>query len=205
MSPSLALSSPELEPVSKESSPTHPMPGYKAMWVGVCLEYIEFTVFFVVYFVSRWHHPVEFQQGAARLWTTGGLTVAIVMVTSGYALTRMLAAMRAGKVKVGQTWLAAALLLGLVYPVVKTLEWQWNADHGIDAKGGIFVIVYFYLTINHFIHACWGLLGMAWGLGRSLTGGYANGDIRGLESLAIYWHATDLVWLMIFALFYAFA
>ena len=37
------------------------------------------------------------------------------------------------------------------------------------------------------------------------TGAYSAADHRGLESLAIYWHATDLVWLMLFGLFYAFA
>jgi cytochrome c oxidase subunit 3 len=46
---------------------------------------------------------------------------------------------------------------------------------------------------------------MAWCLGRLATGAYSVQDHRGLVSLATYWHATDLVWLMIFALFYAFA
>jgi cytochrome c oxidase subunit 3 len=38
---------------------------------------------------------------------------------------------------------------------VKLAEWQWNAAHGLTAGAGIFVVVYWYLTINHFIHASW--------------------------------------------------
>ena len=192
-------------------APTLPMPprpslpGYKAMWVGVSLEYVEFAVFFAVYFVARGHHPQAFQEGAARLWTLGGLAITLVMVTSGYGLTRMLACMRAGRRLAAKGWLTAALLTGLAYPLIKLLEWQWNQAHDIDASAGIFVVVYYYLTINHFVHASWGLLGMAWGLTRLSLGSYTAADHRGLEALATYWHATDLVWLMIFALFYAFA
>ena len=67
------------------------------------------------------------------------------------------------------------------------------------------MVVYWYLTINHFIHASWGLLGMGWCLARLTAGAYSAQEHRGLASMAIYWHATDLVWLMLFALFYAFA
>lgn len=181
------------------------MPGYKAMWVCVCLEYVEFTVFFAVYFAARWHHPQAFQEGAARLWTAGGLAVTLVMLTSGFALTRAIDAVRRGHRRSALRWQWAALVVALAYPAIKLLEWHWNSAHAIDASAGIFVVVYYYITINHFIHACWGLAGMGWCLARAHGGAYTPDDLRGLESLATYWHATDLVWLSVFALFYAFA
>ena len=181
------------------------LPGHRAMWVGICLEFLEFAVFFAVYFSARWFDPAAFQVGASRLWTTGGFLITVAMVSSGYLLSRMLHSMRAGQRQAAKGWLALALLVGLAYPVLKLLEWRWNAAQGLDAASGLFVVVYYYLTINHFIHACWGLLGMAYGLARLSTGSYSVQDHRGLESLAIYWHATDLVWLMLFGLFYAFA
>jgi cytochrome c oxidase subunit 3 len=188
-----------------DAAPIDTHPGHRAMWVGICLEFVEFAVFFGVYFTARWYHPQAFQQGASRLWTLGGVLITSIMVTSGWLLTRAVAALQAGRVRAAQAWLAGALLLGLAYPVVKLLEWQWNLAHGLDAGAGIFVVVYYYLTINHFVHSCWGLLGMAWGLARLGSGAYTAANARGMESLAIYWHATDLVWLMIFSLFYAFA
>jgi len=191
-------------PLNPDGTPRR-LPGYKAMWVGVSLEYLEFAVFFAVYFVARWNHPQAFQEGAGRLWTTGGLLITLVMVTSGYALTRMLTAMHADQRRSARRWLMLALATGLAYPLLKVLEWRWNLAHQLDAGAGIFVVVYYYLTINHFVHASWGLLGMAWGLARLSLGSYSATDHRGLEALATYWHATDLVWLMIFALFYAFA
>ncbi len=46
---------------------------------------------------------------------------------------------------------------------------------------------------------------MGWCTARLAAGGYSTADHRGLHSLATYWHATDLVWLMLFGLFYAYA
>lgn len=199
MSSALAL------PAAAAAAPPQELPGHRAMWVAICLEFLEFAVFFAVYFSARWHHPRAFQEGAQRLWTSGGVAITAAMVSSGWMLTRVLAAMRADRRRAAMLWLAAALLVGACYPLVKLAEWQWNAAHGLTAGAGIFVVVYWYLTINHFIHASWGLLGMGWCLARLATGAYSAQEHRGLASMAIYWHATDLVWLMLFALFYAFA
>ena len=182
-----------------------PIPGHRGMWVAICLEFLEFTVFFAVYFTARWHHPEAFQAGAARLWTLGGVLITLAMVTSGWMLTQALQRMAQDRRRAALRWMLAALAVGALYPVVKLMEWRWNAAHGLHAGAGIFVVVYWYLTINHFIHACWGLLGMAWCSARLATGGYGAADHRGLQSLAVYWHATDLVWLMLFGLFYAYA
>lgn len=199
------IANPGADTESSVAAAPRDIPGYRAMWVGICLEFIEFAVFFVVYFTARWHHPQEFREGAHRLWTWGGVGITAAMVTSGWLLTRMLAAMRAGRQRRAAAMLALALLAGLTYPAIKVFEWQWNLAHGLTAGAGIFVVVYWYLTINHFIHASWGLMGMGWCLVRLGAGGYSAQDHRGLVALATYWHATDLVWLMLFALFYAFA
>lgn len=192
MHPSAALPAPHSE-----------RPGYEAMWVAICLECLEFTVFFAIYFIARWNHPQAFQEGPERLSTTSGLLITLVMVSSGYMLTRTIEHLQAGRRTRAQWWMGAALITGLIYPVLKFFEWRWNLSQGVSPSAGIFVVVYYYLTINHFIHACWGLLGMGWGLASLWAGSYSAQDCRGLQALATYWHATDLVWLMIFALFYA--
>lgn len=182
-----------------------PIPGHRGMWVAICLEFLEFAVFFAVYFSARWSHPADFAAGAAKLWTTGGVLITVAMVSSGWLLTRALRSIAQDRRATAVRWMTAALIVGALYPLTKVFEWQWNLAHGLDARAGIFVIVYWYLTINHFIHASWGLLGMAWCTARLASGSYSASDHRGLHSLATYWHATDLVWLMMFALFYAYA
>ena len=98
-------------------------PGYKAMWIGICLECLEFTVFFAVYFTARWHYPQAFQEGPTRLSTLSGLCITLVMVSSGFMLTRMVHHLEAGRRQCAIVWMAAALAAGLVYSVLKIFEW----------------------------------------------------------------------------------
>jgi len=180
------------------------MPGYRGMWIGISLEFIEFTVFFAVYFTARGYFPQVFREGAPKLWTLGGLGITLVMLTSGWMLTRTVAAVRAGRLASARAWVVAALAVALCYPLLKLLEIEHNRAAGVAAGSNAFFTVYYYLTINHFIHSSWGIMGMAWVTLRLWMGAYSPGQLKGLESLAIYWHATDLVWIMLFSLFYAF-
>lgn len=179
-------------------------PGFTGMWVGISLEFFEFSVFFAVYFITRWLHPQAFHEGAQRLWAAAGLAITLVMVSSGYCLARTVAAVREGRMQAARRWVVAALVVALGYPATKIAEVSWNLSHGLGAHADVFVTVYYYLTINHFVHASWGILGMAWVAARLFMGAYRADDLRGLEALAIYWHATDIVWLMLFTFFYAF-
>jgi cytochrome c oxidase subunit 3 len=178
------------------------VPGNKGIWVGICCEFVEFLVLFAVYFVARAHFPDAFAQGAERLSRTSGLLITLIMVSSSYCIACSVSTIRQGQPPVSLCWLAAGLLLALAYPVTKLYEVQWNLAQGIDGEAGIFFTVYYYLTFNHMVHAVWGILGIFWVLARHLGGAYSAEDHAGLEALACYWHATDLIWLVIFPFFY---
>jgi len=181
------------------------VPGNKGIWVGITCEFVEFAVLFIVYFVARAHFPEAFQQGAERLSRLSGTVITLLMVTSSFMIACSVTTMRAGRRRQSIWWLIAGLVVALGYPVVKVLEIQWNLANGINGESGIFFTVYYYLTFNHLVHAVWGILGILWVLARHLAGGYTTEDHCGLEALASYWHATDIIWLVIFPFFYVLA
>lgn len=181
------------------------IPGNKGIWVGITCELVEFLVLFAVYFVSRAHFPDAFHVGAQRLSVLAGTSITLLMVTSSYFIACSVNAIRAGRHRGSVLWLIAGLLVALGYPLAKFLEITWNLAHGIDGGSGIFFTVYYYLTFNHLVHASWGILGILWVLARLLAHGYSADDHAGLEALASYWHATDIIWLVIFPLFYVLA
>jgi len=181
------------------------IPGNKGIWVGISCELVEFTLMFLVYFLARAHHPQAFQDGAERLSRAAGTAITLFMVTSSFFVACSVSALRAGKTRASFLWLALALVLALGYPVTKALEVLWNLEQGINGSSGIFFSAYYYLTFNHMVHAGWGILGMLWVLARHWAGGYTPENHDGLEALASYWHATDIIWLVIFPLFYVLA
>ena len=181
------------------------VPGNKGIWVGICCEFVEFIVLFVVYFVARAHFPDAFEHGADRLSRLSGTVITLLMVTSSFFIACSVATMRAGQQRRSLYWLVAGLIVSLGYPIAKYFEIQWNLANGIYGESGIFFTVYYYLTFNHLVHATWGILGILWVLARHLFGGYSPEDYAGLEALACYWHATDIIWLVIFSFFYVLA
>lgn len=180
-------------------------PGNKGIWVGITCEFVEFALMFVVYFIARHYNPDAFREGPEKIWTTAGAVNTGIMVTSGFFIARSVYAMRSDKRRTAMLWLIAAMTIALGYPVVKILEVDWNLAHGIDGRAGIFYTVYYYLTFNHMVHACWGILGIGWVLARMMANVYSAEQHDGLEALACYWHATDIIWLAIFPLFYVLA
>jgi cytochrome c oxidase subunit 3 len=196
-----AVAATSLERLETESSNGH-IPGNKGIWVGITCEFVEFLVLFAVYFIARAHFPEAFEQGGEKLSRLAGTAITLLMVTSSFFIACSVATMRAGQRRASIAWLIAGLVIALGYPLAKFLEFQWNMANGVTGESGIFFTVYYYLTLNHLVHATWGILGILWVLARHLVGGYTSDDYSGLEALASYWHATDIIWLVLFSFFY---
>ena len=182
----------------------HPdrIPGNKAIWVGIFAELTEFALMFLVYFLARINHPQAFHEGPQKLSLLAGTANTAIMLTSSYFVVRAVFAMRDDRPAISLRWLFAAFFTAIGYPVVKALEIGWNLDHGVNGGGDVFQMTYYYLTFNHLVHVSWGLLGMSWIMLRTGFGGYSAANHKGMVAFASYWHATDLIWLMIFPLFY---
>lgn len=195
----------ELDRPIPEANSRGRIPGSKGIWVGITCEFLEFIILFIVYFVARAHFPDAFEQGAERLSRVAGLVITLLMITSSFFIACSVVAIRAGQRRRSIAYLLAGLLVALGYPVTKYLEFGWNLANGITGDSGIFFSVYYYLTLNHLVHASWGILGILWVLVRHLFGAYSDEDYGGLEALASYWHATDIIWLVIFPFFYVLA
>lgn len=178
------------------------VPGNTGIWVGIFCVLVEFLMLFTVYFVAKAHNPEAFLTGPDKLVTSAGTTITLLLLTSGYCMVKAVETIRAGKQTSTLYWIIAAMVLGAGYPIVKYFEIRWNVAHGIDGEAGIFYTVYYYLTLNHLVHVCWGLLGLLWVAVRTSHGAYSAKNYTGLEAAAVYWHTTDVIWLVIFPFFY---
>lgn len=179
-----------------------PIPGNRGMWAGILAEMTEFGLLFAVYFIARAHYPEAFHEGPGRLSLLAGTVNTVLMISGSYFVAKAVLAVSRGANRVGLAWLVLVLAMGVGYLVTKAFEFQWNADNGITGRSGIFYTVYYYLTFTHIVHVVWGILGLLWVMFRTTIGAYTPEEHDGLEAFASYWHATDLVWLVIFPLLY---
>ncbi|MDM8547810.1 cytochrome c oxidase subunit 3 family protein [Candidatus Venteria ishoeyi] len=178
------------------------IPGNTAIWVGIFCILVEFLMLFTLYFIAKVHNQEAFNIGPDKLLTLAGTAITLLLLTSGYCMVKAVEHIRSDNQKASLRWIIAAIVLGLGYPIVKYFEISWNIAHGIDGETGVFYTVYYYLTLNHLVHVFWALLGLAWVAIRTGLGSYSSTDYHGLEAAALFWHATDVIWLVIFPLFY---
>ena len=178
------------------------IPGNSGIWIGVFCVLVEFLLLFCVYFVAKAHHPDAFHVGPDKLVTVAGVTITLLLLTSGYCMLKAVQAIRLDQSVISLRWIIMAIILGLGYPLVKFYEIRWNVAHGIDGETGVFYSVYYYLTLNHLVHVSWGILGLIWVAVRTAFKAYSSNNHRGLEAAALYWHTTDVIWLAIFSFFY---
>lgn len=178
------------------------VPGNRGIWVGIFCELSEFALMFLAWAWFRHAHPADFHAGPAMLNTASGVANTVVMLTSGYFALRAVLAIRRERVAAARNWLIATLLGGLVFLAIKGFEFRWNFTHGVTGTGNSFIAMYYYLTLNHLVHVVWGCLGLIWAILRAQFGAYGAADHEGLEAAALYWHATDLAWIVIFPLLY---
>ena len=178
------------------------IPANMAVWILIGAELTEFALFFVIYLVVRSHNPEIFSQGPERLNLLAGTLNTLALITSSYFVARAISAIKRNQPKQTVKWLGASLLMGASYLGIKTWEYFWNAQAGLDSRTDLFYTLYYYLTFNHLLHVLMGMCTLTWVLVRAHYHAYNKEEYQGLESAACYWHMIDLAWIIIFPLLY---
>ncbi len=189
------------QPVSFLPKPNR-IPGNGAVWVGIYAEMTEFALMFLVYFIAKVFHQEVFNEGPLQLNTLAGTLNTLALLTSSYCVAKAVACVRMSRITTAIRWLWGTIICAVFYLVVKTWEYYWNIEQGIEIETSLFFTVYYYMTFNHFLHVGWGGGAILWAIYRLKSGAYSADSHEGLEAIACYWHMIDLVWIIIFPLLY---
>ena len=136
----------------------------------------------------------------------------LILIASSATLNESLDALRRGNAVFCRKWLGWTLLAGSLFLAIQAYEW-WDvigAARSLSPLPGVplvsnpwgastFMQVFFLATGLHGLHVALGLLLMIWLLAWSNPA-----DEKRLESVALYWHFVDFVWIFILSTFYFF-
>lgn len=136
----------------------------------------------------------------------------LILIASSATLNESLDALRRGNFVFCRKWLVWTLLAGSLFLAIQAYEW-WDViatARSLSPLAGVplvsnpwgastFMQVFFLATGMHGLHVALGLLLMVWLLA---VKGPANE--KRLESVALYWHFVDFVWIFILSTFYFF-
>ena len=99
-------------------------------------------------------------------------------------------------------WLAGTIVLGAVFLVGQGAEYAQLLREHVTISRNLFGTTFFTLTGFHGLHVFIGLLMLAILLGLALAGRGREPTAPAVETISIYWHFVDAVWIVIFAVVY---
>lgn len=177
-------------------------PGDLAIWIFILAELLVFAVFFAAYAFTRLNHVELFNRYQGTLNRDAALVNTLALLTSSYFVMRGVVAAREGDNDLCARWLWAAVGMGVLFLLVKTVEYAHHLGAGVSLSTNTFYMFYLSLTFFHFMHVILGMVILAAVAVKAARGGYSMQDHTGVETGASYWHMVDLVWLILFPLVY---
>lgn len=187
--------------MSKPDSAVHRrIPGEAGIWVLICGELAAFSAFFLVFAYYRGLAQDDFQRGHLLLDHGIGLANTLILLTSS-----LFVALGAIRVRTGREgaafWLWLALLCSGLFAVLKVIEYGQKISSGITPLTNDFFMYYFAFTGVHLLHVVIGSGALIFAISVSKHEPSINRTMI-VECAAIFWHLVDLLWIILFALFY---
>lgn len=162
-----------------------------------------FTLFFGTYL-----HYLELQRNVfvraqEDLSQPIGVLNTFLMLTSSWCIARAVRQVRERAGAPVRKLIVGALLCGLLFLIDKGIEWTALIAAGHTLLSGNFFMLFFMFTGIHAVHVLIGM-GLLLYLLRRLapSAGDPRLALSVIESGAIFWHLVDLLWIVLFALFY---
>ena len=177
------------------------VPGEEGVWVLILGDLFVFSTFFLMFAWYRVNALPIFEAGQAVLDRTLGLINTLLLLTSS-----LLVAVAVHRVRTRRSGadglLVLAILCGLGFVGIKVLEYNDKFRSGIGFVTNDFFMLYFAFTGIHLIHVIIGLGVLAFMRHVARRPGAAETGMVAIESGASFWHLVDLLWIVLFAMFY---
>ncbi|NMO91675.1 cytochrome c oxidase subunit 3 family protein [Actinomycetospora sp. TBRC 11914] len=160
-----------------------------------------FTVFFTTFLVERRDRHAAFSAAHTALDPGLGLANTLLLLTGSLFVAAGLGAHRRGGSGAPSAFGLAALC-GAAFVVDKVVEYTDLITSGHTPYSETFFATFFVFTGIHLLHVLIALVVlavMARAAGRTPA---RPTDARMIASGAVYWHMVDLLWLVLFCLYY---
>jgi len=186
----------EINPVepADDWGPLSGLPGNPIMWLLIASELVIFGAILIGFSAARLAEPEVFAASQDHLNRLAGAINTMVLLTSGLCAALAVYYQSKNDTLKTRLWLFAASLLGIVFLVVKFVEYAEKFDAGISTETNTFFMFYFMATGFHALHVIFGIVILT-------IVGWKN-SMENVVTGASFWHMVDLIWVLLFPLIY---
>ena len=186
------------------------------MWAFLATEIMFFGALFLAYILYRWKYQPAFYETHKIMDVTYGTLNTFILITSSVSMALAVHFAQVKK-RVPQLWcMFVTILLACGFLIFKSLEYSHKIAEGhfpgpafhwtMDAVPGyiaqLFISLYFAMTGLHAIHVIVGILIIAVMAFLTWRRSHHVESFIPVEMTGLYWHFVDLVWCILYPLFY---
>ena len=172
------------------------------IWIFIFADMCVFALYFGVYAWARTGNLEMYAKGQASLNIFIGSLNTVLLLVSSYWIASGLHAWRAKNIGRCVRYIKLTMMGGFGFLVAKTFEYveKFNDDYTIITNE--FYSYYFAFTGFHLVHVVIGLCLLGFVLKSMKDTSTEYSELTHLETASLYWHMVDLLWVVLFALFY---
>jgi heme/copper-type cytochrome/quinol oxidase subunit 3 len=185
------------KPVATTRSAAGLPTGRLAIWWLIASEIVIFGGLLASYVMHRIGHP-EWAEYAAHTNTYAGAFNTFVLLTSSLSAVLAHQAAEEGDGPKAARLLRLTVLGGLVFLIVKSIEWTHEIGEGFTITANGFWSFYYTAAGLHGLHVIAGMIAMLFVAADAAKGR----ELQRVELAGIYWHFVDVVWIFLFPLLY---
>ena len=173
------------------------------IWLFLASEVMLFGALFSSYILLR-VGATEWPQGADILSVPLATFNTVVLITSSITMVMSWAALQMNDFKKYRLYMGATFAAGVIFLIVKTIEYSDKFSHGLFPSNNTFLAIYFCLTGLHGLHVIGGMIvnGYFLGPGSKMWKTEPERFANRIEVAGLYWHFVDLVWIFLFPILY---
>lgn len=126
----------------------------------------------------------------------------IILLASTFTVGLAVMAVNSVKVKKALAWFAVTFVLGATFVTLEIGEFSRFIASGNGPQRSGFLSSYFALVGMHGLHVTLGLLWMVFIMIQISRRGINKFNLSNLNSLGLFWHFLDIIWIFIFTIVY---
>ncbi len=178
------------------------LPGEVGVWVFIFGDMMVFGIFFMVFLFYRNLDIESFNAAQTLLNQNLGAINTILLLTSSWFVATAVHFVRKQRTDLAWKLFLFAFSCGFGFGAVKYFEWSAKISEGYTLTSHDFFMYYYIFTGIHMLHVIIGMGVLAFLMLKARKGQCDRDDIATYESGGIFWHMVDLLWIVLFPLFY---
>jgi cytochrome c oxidase subunit 3 len=182
------------------------IPSHKlAMWLFIMADGATFGAMLFAYGFLRAGTPDWTKPFALWPSIANGCLMTVILLSSSLTMLVAGAAARAGRTQQCVRWVGVTMFLGVLFAALHLREWfamfheGWGLGHNPLGGAALVGSTFFGITGLHLLHVVSGVIAIGVVAWRFRRGQLAAAHI---ETVGLYWHFVDLVWMFVFPLVY---